>query len=108
MTETVYAGYNNVLSFQIKEGDEVFSPAKMSAITKVGIVYLDALYHSTQFPNAFDADIRAAEGILNLRLGNLPLPVGRDKEVELILWANDYPDGIVWGTFDIRVVDLGV
>ena len=109
MAEIVYVGYNNALSLIVKIEEAVLTPAQMSAITKVGIVYNNVLYESTQYPGAFDTESRASEGVLVLRLGNIPnLPAGRDRETELILWANDYPNGIVWGTLDIKVVDLGV
>ena len=107
--ETVYRGYRNVSAKKLKKAGKTLFPAQMTAITKVGVVYLGTLYDSTTYPDAFDWITRADEGIISFSLGVIPgIQIGRDKRAEIIVYAEDYVEGIVWGTLDIQVIDLGV
>jgi len=107
--ETVYRGYRNVFAKKLQKAGEVLNLQQMQAITKVGIVYSGTLYASNTYPTAFDWISRASEGVVSFSLGIIPdLPVGRDKKAEIIVYAEDYAQGIVWGIIDLQVIDLGV
>jgi hypothetical protein len=109
MSETCYLGRDNAFAKQLVLDGTPLTPAEMAAITRVDLIYLGVSYSSSSFPTAFDWVSKASDATVVFKPGNIPtIPAGRDKEAEFIVYAPDYPDGIVWGHIDLKMIDLGV
>ncbi|MCK9506037.1 MAG: hypothetical protein M0Q95_17890 [Porticoccaceae bacterium] len=108
-TEEVYLGFGNMFPKQMLAEGAPLTTSHMQAITRVGIIYNKVLYTSANHPAAFDWATLANHGVVVFRLGVIPLPPGRDRRTEVVLFAPSFfPNGVVWGTIDIKVTELGV
>jgi len=104
MRETVYVGYDNLIDLLLKS-DGVAQDIRTT--TKAAIVFNGYEYNSTNFADAFDWTTNGANGIIQLDLGSISgIETGRDKETELIIYDPNYTDGLVWGTFDLEIIEI--
>ncbi len=107
---TVYKGRDNSLFVQLSQTDEqgvVSKPDLTQGITKVEVLLKGKFYNSTDYPNAFDWTSEGATGIVGLKLGLIPeLEVVKDTEAEILTYDPANPDGLVWGTIPIQVIEL--
>lgn len=106
----VYKNRDNPLFLLLKSTDEagvLTYPDLTAGVTKVEILIKGVYYNSTQYPDAFDFATEGADGIVCLRLGNIPeLVATKDPVAEIITYDPSNPDGLVWGTIPIKVLDL--
>jgi hypothetical protein len=102
MAEKTYRGYDNINDLLLK-ADGVAQD--ISSITKAAFIYNGKEFNSTNFATAFDWSTDGSDGVIHLKIGKIgsSIDVGRDKEAELILYDANYPNGHVWGTFDLQV-----
>ena len=103
----VYLGHKNSFARALHYGDLMLDAGQMAAITAVEVLYQGVRYSSIDYPEVFDWETRASESVIVFRLGLIPgIPVGRDRKAEIIIYAPDYVEGIVWGDVDIKVIDI--
>lgn len=94
------------LSYTNENGVTTY-PDLSQSVTKIDLLLGGVYYSSTDVQAAFDYTTEGENGILCLRLGKIPdLPIVKDKAAEIILYDGAYPQGLVWGTIPIQVVDL--
>jgi len=105
MTEYVYLDRNNPISFILKENGSAISSTVMSAISKVEIQYQGLSYTSASYTSSFDFTTYASTAKIIAYLGTIGLPVGRDYEAELLIYSPTNPEGLVWDTIDLQVID---
>ena len=105
MAEKNYIGYDNVNDLLLKENGVI---EDISTITKAAFIFNGNEYNSDNFPSAFDWSTDGASGIIHLSIGKIGSSIskGRDKKTELILYDANYPNGHVWGTFDLEVLEI--
>ena len=106
----VYKNRDNPLYVRLSSVDEngqTSYPDLAQSVSKIELLLGGVYYGSDRIPEAFDYATEGANGILCLRLGNIPnLPVVKDKAAEIIVYDGSHPDGIVWGAIPIKVVEL--
>lgn len=107
---TVYKGRNNSLFVQLSETDEagvVTKPDLTQGVTKVEVLLKGKYYNSTDYPAVFDWASEGAAGVVGMKLGLIPeLEVVKDTQAEIITYDPANPEGLVWGSIPIQVVEL--
>ena len=104
MAETFYLNKDNVSRLELRTGGAL---QDISTLTKVEIKISGVVYSSADHADAFDWTTEGSNGILHLALGKISnLVASRDKKAELILYDASNPNGIVWGTIDVKILDL--
>jgi len=79
----------------------------LAAVTKVSVKFKGTFYDSTASPTAFDWTI--GSGKIKLQLGKIAtIPAGTDNAAEITIYDPSNPNGIVWGTIRIKIIDLDV
>jgi len=106
----VYKDRDNPLFVQLSSTDEngvVTKPDLTDAVTKVEVLIKGIYYNSADYAEAFDYTTEGALGIICLKLGNIPeLVAVKDTAAEIITYDPSNPDGLVWGTIPIRIIQL--
>ena len=104
--ETLYTSRDNAIDLLLKS-DGVAED--ISSITKAEVRFLGATYSSATDADAFDWTTDGTNGILTLQLGKISaLPAGRDRNTEVIIYDATNVNGIVWATFDLKVIDITI
>jgi len=101
--ETVYIGRDNKLNLLLKTDDVV---QDLTNVHKMELLYKESYYDSDNFPASFDYATQATAGIVTLDVGSIGLESGRDKNAELIIYDASNASGVIWGTFDLKVIEL--
>jgi hypothetical protein len=105
----VYLGFDNELKVELSQTDVdgVVSYPNFAAITKMSVFFLEKFYDSEDNAGVFDWVTYAADHIVGIKLGLCDtLVLGKDTAAELIVYDPSHPDGIVWDTLAIKVVEL--
>jgi len=108
-TETVYRTYDNEIKLLLTEDGSAYT--SLASATNIKIRFNSTTYSGTATDmgmgvgEEFDIETSGSEGYLILRLGGV-LPAGRDQKTEVIVYHDDFPNGIVWDTIDLKVVDI--
>lgn len=102
MAEKTYRGYDNINDLLLK-ADGVAQD--ISTTTKAAFIYNGVEFNSDNYASAFDWATDGADGVIHLKIGAIgtDIEVGRDKKAKLIIYDPNYPNGHVWGTFDLEV-----
>ncbi len=104
MTETIYLNRDNKFDLQLKQDG---SAVDLSTCTKIGLLFAGNYYHSDNWPSAIDYTTQATSGIITFDMAAITgIEAGRDRNTELIYYDATNPEGIVWGTFDLRILEL--
>lgn len=108
---TVYKGRNNSLSIRVSNTDEngvvTYPDLITGGITMVEILINGKYYCSDDYPASFDFITEGEDGIITMVLGTIPeLEVVKDAKAEIITYDPSHPDGLVWGTIAIQVIQL--
>lgn len=106
IAETFYLGRDNSITLTLKSGDPPvpLTSIEMSAFTNFEIFYLNEYYDSTSNAGLFDWDTLKANGQVIIDLNNADgIAAGHDSNTELIVYSLDYPDGLVWSSFDLTI-----
>lgn len=98
-TEVVYIGRNNEIVLELRENG---AAVDLEAITRVIVDLGTFEIDSKTKPGAFDWETDTTK--LVMRLGEVEGIENHKglKTARLIVFANDYPDGLVW-TDDLRI-----
>lgn len=97
-----YKGYDNIETIQLLNAG---SPVDLSSVTKISIKFKGVLYDSTTYTSAFDWS--AGTGKVDIKLGSISvIDIGTDHRAELVVVDPSNPNGIVWGTIPVRVLDM--
>jgi hypothetical protein len=106
----IYKGRDNTLALQLSSTDElgvVTYPDLADSVTKIDLILKGYCYDSTDYPTAFNFATEGDLGILILKLGLITdLQVVKDSAAEIIIYDASNPEGIVWGTLPIKVIQL--
>ena len=112
ITEEVYIDRDNAISFLLKkkppDEDEFrkLTSDEMADITRVKVRYNGKYYDSDDYPTLFDWSSYADIGVLTFKMGTMVgLEAGIDRNAELIIYNTANPNGIVWDTFRLKVLD---
>jgi hypothetical protein len=100
--ETVYIGHDGSIDLQLHANSQPIDAEQMRAITNIALVIKGQRYRASEHPQEFDWVTLAAEAVVQFKLGGLISTPGTDLAAELIVYAPEYPNGIVWGTFSIK------
>lgn len=107
--EIVYKDFENELKYMLSSEDvdgNVTYP-NMTAITSMSLFFKEKFYSSDDYADVFDWTTYAASYIVVLKLGMITdIDTGKDANAELIVYSSDYPEGKVWGTLALNVVEL--
>jgi hypothetical protein len=108
MGEIVYLGRDNTFELKLLEkrpgaNPEALTQDQMEAITRIDLIYSGTTISSQTNSSAFDWSTRQTEGVVIFALGGLDIPVGSDLAVELIVYDAEHPNGILWGSFSLKV-----
>ena len=76
----------------------------LSSVTKIEIMFNGKYFDSDTYSSAFDWS--GGEGVIDFSLGAIDLPVGKDSTTELIVYDPINPNGYIWATFIMEVIDL--
>lgn len=101
--ETIYVGRDNLINLLLKADGVV---QDLTAVTKIELLYKEGYYDSDNFASAFDYSTYATSGIVILDIGSIGLEAGQDKNAELIVYDASNASGIIWDTFDLKVIEL--
>lgn len=104
MRETVYLGRNNTIELQLLEDSTALTTAQMQAITRMDLIYNGVTISSQENPSAFDWSTREDEAVVIISLGGLEISIGMDLAADLIVYDAQNTDGIVWASFNLKVV----
>lgn len=99
---TVWKDRANPVAIELYRAGVILTTEQMGAITAISIRYLDIYYNSNDHTGIFDWATRAAEGILVIKPGLLPLAIGKDV-VELIVYDSFNTEGLFWMQIATRV-----
>ena len=107
---TVYKNHDNILAVQLSSTNEagvVTHPDLTDSVSKIEILIKGVYYDSEDFAEAFDFQSEGDVGIVKLKLGVMTdIAVVKDAAAELITYDSANPEGIVWGTLPIKVIEL--
>ena len=101
--ETIYTGRDNKINLLLKTDGAV---QDLTAVTKMELLYKENYYDSDNFGSSFDFSTYATSGIVILDIGSIGLESGRDKNAEIIVYDASNASGIIWDTFDLKVIEL--
>ena len=108
-TETTYESYGNSIGIILKtrnSGEQQTSAVDLTGVTRVvlkaGSTEIDS--DKAEYADVFDWDTGITGGI-QMTLGNTGLSSGRHR-AWLITYDPANLDGIVWGSFELNMVDL--
>jgi hypothetical protein len=101
---TVWKGRANTQRLSLSKQYIALTAEEIGSITKIGMLYQGKIYDSTEYPTAFDLASEASTGTIVMKLGLLPLPVGREV-VEFLVYEGVTPEGIVWHRAIVNVKD---
>lgn len=97
-----YKGYDNIETIQLLNAG---SPVDLSSVTEMSIKFRGTLYDSTTYTSAFDWSL--GSGRVDLKLGSIAvIDTGTDSRAELVVVDASNPNGVVWGTIPVRVLDM--
>lgn len=103
LTEVVYLGHDNVIELLLK-ADGV--AVDLSGATKMTVTFGTVTISSTN--QVMDLILwnksEYAVGEVHLILGEGNIPANNYKNVYLVVYDPIYPDGIVWGSFSVKVI----
>ena len=101
MAVTVYKDRDNSFSITLKKNGIDLTSSEMSDISKYEIKYRGKYYNSTSYPTAF-----AVTGS-TVTINPQSFGLGKSSKVgdvtEFIIYTSNYPDGFVWGNFNLIV-----
>jgi len=108
---TVYKGRNNSLSVRLSNTNELgvvsYPDLIAGGITIAEILINGKYYCSDDYPLAFDFTTEGEDGIITMVLGIIPeIELVKDAKAEIITYDPSHPDGMVWGTIAIQVIEL--
>jgi hypothetical protein len=106
---TVYLGFDNELKVELSQTDVhgAVTYPNFAAITDMAIYYLEKFYNSTDNNGVFDWATYKDDHIVGIKFGLCDnLELGKDAAAELIVYDPSHPDGIVWDTLALKVVEL--
>jgi hypothetical protein len=107
MAYTAYKDRDNTFAIQFIKNGVVLTQSEIEAITKVELLHNGNYYNSTNDSSGFDLVTRKADGIIVFKLGEISdIGQGQDENAEIIIYSADYPDGVVWETIDLTVIEL--
>ena len=75
----------------------------LSSVTKIEIRFKADYFDSGTYSSAFDWS--GDEGVIDFSLGQSP--VGKDSATEMIIYDPTNPNGYIWSTFIMEVINLG-
>ena len=104
---TVYEDRNNTICLQLFKNGIKLTSTEMDAFTNASIIFDGTEYDYDTYNAAFDWATRKAEAVIIIALGEVLDAPARDTKAELILYTATDTLGVVWGTLDIKVVDVG-
>jgi len=103
-TEIVYLSHDNVIELLLKANDV---EVDLSGVTKMTVTFGSAIT-ITSTNQATDSILwnknGYAIGEVHLILGENNIAANNYKNVYLVVYDPIYPDGIVWGSFAVKVV----
>jgi hypothetical protein len=99
--ERVYVTRDNTIRMQLLNDDVAFTAVQMAAIDAVEVIYKGQSYHSDDYPAAFNWETYAADGIVEISLGGILDESGSDRNAKLIIYTDDYPNGLVMGSLGL-------
>ena len=107
----VYKGRDNSLSVRLSNINELgvttYPDLIDGGITKVELLIKGKYYCSDDYPFSFDFTTEGSDGIITMVLGTIPdLDVVKDPKAEIITYDPSHPDGLVWGTIALQVIQL--
>jgi hypothetical protein len=100
-TEVVYLGRDNTVDLLLKADG---SAQDLSGVTRMVLVVGETEIDSDLSPDAFDWDT-GTTGKVVLALGDESLSEGT-YTAWLVVYDASNPDGIVWGSFTLKVMDI--
>ena len=107
----VYKGRDNSLSVRLSNTNEsgvtTYPDLIQGGVTKVELLLKGKYYCSDDYSESFDFTTEGADGIITMVLGTIvDLEVVKDSRAEIITYDPSHPDGLVWGTIAIQVIQL--
>jgi len=103
-TEIVYLSHDNVIELLLKADDV---EVDLSGVTKMTVTF-GSVVTITSTNQATDSILwnknGYAVGEVHLILGENNIVANNYKNVYLVVYDPNYPDGIVWGSFAVKVV----
>jgi len=99
--EIIWKGYDNTINLLLKEEGSI---KVLSGVTQVAAVFDGTSYDSVTYSSYFDWE-SGTTGELILKFGQSGVTAGYYPSVEIILYDENNPNGLVWGTIPITIKD---